>query len=370
MGVSSEAAVDPGRGSRSRVLAVVASSGLGGGIERFVTGTLERVAEFCDLEVFSPADKSSLSGVLKKLHFVRHLYRKISKTPYDHVMVFHEDLLPVVGAIRRVNRSRFSLSCVYYGIDIWMSSPVDSFIGRRVKHTPIAISSFSAGAVTARLKSIPFVLPPPIPSRWFEQLRLIGVQRVPRANDLPLRVVSVFRLDAAKQKGARLLVQAVAELVAAGFDVELCLAGKGPAPDWLLTLLADKGWARLVESPSDLELAEVYRSSDVMALCSLDGPGSGNDVEGFGTVLAEASLSGLAVIGPGFGGSTDAILDGVTGLFLNDTSVDCIYSRLRAIAEDRDLVTSFGAKGHHWVAGEFSSEAFRERVSSLLAHLL
>ena len=368
-GLSTEKEFDARIVQPFRVLAVVASDGLGGGIERFVDGTLERARYYCDIEVIAPPKGTSLVGIRQKLKFIRLFQRKVRANRFDHVMVFHEDFLPMVATSRKTRRGFPSVSCFYYGIDIWKSSPIERFIGRRVEHTPITISSFAAGAVTTRLGSIPFILPPPIPAQWFDQLCEIGRLRQTRTDESPLRVASIFRLSAAKQKGAHLLVSAVGSLVEAGLDIELCLAGRGPAPDWLVALVAERHWAQIVESPTDQELAQIYQSSDVMALCSLDGPGRGADVEGFGIVLTEASLSGLAVIGPGFGGATDALIDGVTGLYLSDTTEQCVRKCLRALAEDRGLVASFGAHGHRWVAESFSPEVFSERVRALVGQL-
>jgi phosphatidyl-myo-inositol dimannoside synthase len=88
------------------------------------------------------------------------------------------------------------------------------------------------------------------------------------------------------------------------------------------------------------------------------------DVEGFGIVFLEASVSGVPVIGGNSGGTPDAIQDGITGFLVDPNSVDEIAERVIALLEDPSLRVRMGRAGQTWAAG-FSWQAAAEKVWAL-----
>jgi glycosyltransferase involved in cell wall biosynthesis len=96
------------------------------------------------------------------------------------------------------------------------------------------------------------------------------------------------------------------------------------------------------------ELAEEYRSASIFVLAS--------DEEGFGLVVLEAMASGLPIISTRCGGPETLVRPNVTGLL---TAVGDSHDLARAIirlVDDKQLRTTFGAKGRALAVSEFSKE--------------
>lgn len=77
-------------------------------------------------------------------------------------------------------------------------------------------------------------------------------------------------------------------------------------------------------------------------------------VEGFGIALAEASASGLPVVGGRSGGMPDAVLDGKTGLLVDAEDAGAVTAAVRRLLNDHDLARRLGAGGRAAVERYFN----------------
>ena len=87
--------------------------------------------------------------------------------------------------------------------------------------------------------------------------------------------------------------------------------------------------------------------------------------EDFGIVPVEAMASGRPVIAFGKGGATETVIDGVTGTFFHEQSVDALIAaihRCDALAPDPDAMVSRAA--------EFGQDRFMEEMSRFIAAAL
>lgn len=104
------------------------------------------------------------------------------------------------------------------------------------------------------------------------------------------------------------------------------------------------------------ELAHLMQRYAVFALPSLH--------EGLPKVLIEAMASGLICVGTNVPGTSDLIIDGVSGYLVPDTSADAIARGLyRAITEQR---TDFGAAARQQVEAKFSIEKYVHAEAAIL----
>ena len=71
----------------------------------------------------------------------------------------------------------------------------------------------------------------------------------------------------------------------------------------------------------------------------------GQQVEGFGISLIEASASGLPVVGGRSGGVPDAVREGETGLLVDPDDVDVVAAAIRRLLGDPELARRLGAAG-------------------------
>lgn len=91
----------------------------------------------------------------------------------------------------------------------------------------------------------------------------------------------------------------------------------------------------------------------------------GGDNEGFGMVFIEASACGKPVLAGNAGGTGAAVLDGVTGLRVDGTSVESVVTGLTRLLSGQDDVITMGHQGLSRVREEFSWERVAQKTRSL-----
>ncbi|MFQ3670240.1 MAG: glycosyltransferase family 4 protein [Verrucomicrobiia bacterium] len=92
----------------------------------------------------------------------------------------------------------------------------------------------------------------------------------------------------------------------------------------------------------DEELASVYAQCDLYALTPIT---LGRSVEGFGLTFLEAGAHGKAVIGFRSGGVGEAVVDGKTGLLVDEGDLEGLAAGLERLVVDERLRESLGAEG-------------------------
>jgi phosphatidylinositol alpha-1,6-mannosyltransferase len=153
----------------------------------------------------------------------------------------------------------------------------------------------------------------------------------------PIRLLSVSRID--PRKGLRALPQAVATLVADGFNVTLDIVGPtiGLIGDQERDAIRDEARRLDVESrvvlrgavPLDL-LMRLYREYDVFVLPTRPG-------EGVPRVLMEAMANGLPIVTTNVAGIGSLVRDGDNGLLLDDASSSAVSAAIRRLIATPEL---------------------------------
>ncbi len=162
------------------------------------------------------------------------------------------------------------------------------------------------------------------------------------------------------RKGQHILLDAVAELIAEGIDLEVVLAGRGRRERSLRSRARRLGVPVrfVVDAPWD-DLPAIYRSLDLFAMPCMSR-WFGLEVEGLGLVFLEAAASGLAVVAGDSGGSPETVADGVTGLVVRDHRT--LVEALRRLVTAPDLRARMGIVGRARVEAEFTWEAVVDRL--------
>ncbi|MDO7905985.1 glycosyltransferase family 4 protein [Paenibacillus sp. JX-17] len=129
---------------------------------------------------------------------------------------------------------------------------------------------------------------------------------IPHENEVP-QLITVCRLVPAK--GLDVLLKACAELKQKGYDYVLHIIGDGPSRLELESLAKELGiYQETIFYGYTLHPEEFIPFFDIFVLPSR--------AEAFGSVFAEAALSGLALVGTTVGGIPEQIEDGVNGLLV------------------------------------------------------
>lgn len=113
----------------------------------------------------------------------------------------------------------------------------------------------------------------------------------------------------------------------------------------------------------DKELAAVFSAADAFLLTPRR---IGPDVEGFGIVYLEANLAGKPVIAARSGGVSDAVVDGVNGILVEEGDVDAIAAAI-GVLKDSAVRGAMGVRGRERVLREFTWDIAAKKFSAVLA---
>jgi phosphatidylinositol alpha-1,6-mannosyltransferase len=353
------------------ILLLAPSTGAGGGIERYLEAMVEALTD-SGASVHTIAVVNGSGALATSGNKVRFSIRaaaaalRVGRTGRPtQIIVAHPSLAPFAPALRVLAGSPTRPFLLLYGQEVWVPGQALRWLVRARLLEMVAISDFTAGAVVGLGNAR--ILPPGVSNNWFSRLTQVADTRERRSPG-SLRVLTVVRLAEAAKKGVLELAAAVAALRVEGRQVELIIAGSGRLPADIATVAHSlSGGCTVRTSLSDEELAVLYSSVDVVVLATrLSARRRDRSGEGFGFVLVEAQLAGAMVIGPAFGGSAGAYLEGVSGLRPRNESSGELVRLLRWCDGHREEIASMGSAGQQWTQTRFSPNVYRQSVLATL----
>ncbi|HKJ31749.1 MAG TPA: glycosyltransferase family 4 protein [Balneolales bacterium] len=90
------------------------------------------------------------------------------------------------------------------------------------------------------------------------------------------------------------------------------------------------------------------------------------NIEGFGIVYLEANACGKPVIGSRSGGIPDAIVDGETGLLVNEENPDQLAAAIIKLLEDKKLANDMGERGRKRIINETNWDIIAEKIHKIM----
>jgi glycosyltransferase involved in cell wall biosynthesis len=180
------------------------------------------------------------------------------------------------------------------------------------------------------------------------------------------RVLNVLYLgNLIRSKGFLDVLQAVAELVAAGVPLRLDLAGGWGSDDDraaaapLLAALGDRVHLHGPVGPAAKH--DLLRAADVLAFPTY------YEYEGHPFVVLEAMSAALPVVTTPHAALPETVLDGETGLIVAPRDVPALAAALRRLAEDRTLRQRLGAAGRARFLERYTALQWSRRLGQTLA---
>ena len=353
-------ATEKGFDGAKRVLLLAPSRGLGGGIERYL-----ETLQWAIVAQGASCQRIDLSGAGIRAHAImlargKALLRASSEPV--RLIVGHPGLLPVAKLLAR-KPAVCGIWALCYGAEVWSERlrprrMLERSLMRRRDVRVVAISSFTAGVLGVDYSAT--ILPPALSQKWFDTL----VASASSARQTPgFQLVTAFRLEAWEEKGLAQLIEAV---TATGRDdIHLTICGSGNPPQDLLRLLEDQRWCTLQVDPTDSELARQLAAADVVVLATRTSSQHASG-EGFGLVLLEAQVAGTAVIAPAHGGSSDAYVEGVTGVAPTDETAEALGRVLDELLRNPARLAWMGKCAADWAREAFAPERYAELVARRL----
>lgn len=136
------------------------------------------------------------------------------------------------------------------------------------------------------------------------------------------------------------------------------IVGEGPMESTLRSMVATLGLDKHVifhGAVSDDERQRLYQQSHVFVMPVSHDP---IDKEGFGLVFIEAAAAGLPSITTAIEGVDEAVLDGQTGVLLQDQNEQALANAIRGFAQDHSWREALGAAAKEHAKGFTCTEQF------------
>ena len=178
-------------------------------------------------------------------------------------------------------------------------------------------------------------------------------------------ILSVGRL--AEKKGIRHLISAMPSILKKYKDAKLLIVGDGPEKGRLESQVAELSLKHNVifsGRVSNRDIASYYSSADVFVLPSIVT--ASGDTEGLGVVLLEALASGTPVVASNVGGVTDIIINGKTGLTVEQENPEVLASAIMRMLKNRKLAKKLARQGKLHVEQNYSWALVADKFNSLI----
>jgi glycosyltransferase involved in cell wall biosynthesis len=189
----------------------------------------------------------------------------------------------------------------------------------------------------------------------------------PRPRRSHVRFIQVSRIVAWKgiEQGLRAFAAVHAKLP----DTRLTFVGDGDQREVMTALAKSLGLEQVVDFTGPLppsRVVEELQQSDVFIHHSLTHHTGW--CEGFGVSLAEAAAMELPVIATNSGGIPDQVLDGQTGLLVEERDVEAMSRAMLNLAESADRRESLGKAGRERMIEHFDAAGQIAKLESALRH--
>jgi len=269
--------------------------------------------------------------------------------------------------------SRIPVACILHGLDLTFPAPLYQRLW--VRHwIPSADRFFPVSRETLRLaveRGIPAACCHTIPNGVDPQGFEANVPReaLERLLNRPLAgrplLLTVGRLI--RRKGVAWFVDQV--LPRLDPAVLYLIVGEGPERGAITAAIARhglQGRALLLGRAAGEVVRKLYGGVDLFIQPNIPVPG---DVEGFGLVVLEASVSGTPVIASRLEGLSDAVTEQENGILVTPGSLEEFCRAIRALLDDDAMRKQLGERARALIATDYSWSAIASRYHDACAEL-
>jgi glycosyltransferase involved in cell wall biosynthesis len=170
-----------------------------------------------------------------------------------------------------------------------------------------------------------------------------------------------------EKKAPYLTVLAFREALLECPEARLTMAGDGPLLDCSKQLSLAVGAAHAIEFAGVIghaAVAGLMKSSRAFLQHSIT-PGDG-DSEGTPVSVLEAAATGLPVIGTDHAGISEAVINGQTGLLVEERDIAGMARHIAALARDPGYATELGGRAREHVGHRYASDRCIARLAAIL----
>lgn len=290
-------------------------------------------------------------------------------------LILLDPALPV-GAVGPYLRHRYGV--VLHGAEVTVPGrlPVSrSALAAVLRPAEIVIAAGgypAAEAVHAARRDLPVVVVPPgVDTVRFRPLDADAKRAARERLGLdPDGLIILGQSRLVPRKGFDVLLRAAAQLVPRRPNLQVVIGGSGRDRERLETVAKEVGApVRFLGRVPDADLADVFGAADVFAMLCRNRWG-GLEQEGFGIVFAEAAAAGVPQVAGRSGGAHEAVIDGQTGLIVdNPRNVNAVSDALARLLDDPDLRRRMGDAARTRAASSLTYDGLADRLNRALQEL-
>jgi phosphatidylinositol alpha-1,6-mannosyltransferase len=257
-----------------------------------------------------------------------------------------------------------------HGFEYWLSLAPGAHTLMRYATSRASRVAVMCSACIA--KTVRTAVPDPVPvsvlypgadvDRFHPALDAAGVRASLAIDGRPV-VVCVSRLVG--RKGQDVLIRAMPAIRARVPDATLVIVGGGPYEPALRAMADGVDGVVFTGQVPEEELPRYYAVGDVFAMPCRSRLG-GLEVEGWGNVFIEAAACGKPVVVGDSGGARESLVDGVTGILVDGSSVDEVADAVASLLGDPALASAMGAAGRERVLRDHRWPDIAERLAGWL----
>jgi phosphatidylinositol alpha-1,6-mannosyltransferase len=174
-------------------------------------------------------------------------------------------------------------------------------------------------------------------------------------------ILTVARL--VPRKGHEMVLRSIKPLLKHFPDMQYLIVGDGPGRAQLESIVKCLDMQRNVQFVGNVahqQLGDYYRAADVFVMTNKTEPGG--DIESFGMVFIEAGACGKPVIGGKSGGTSEAIVHGVTGFLCTPEDQAQVTRAIEMLLRNPELAKKMGMAGYQRAVDKFDWESRAERL--------
>ena len=179
-----------------------------------------------------------------------------------------------------------------------------------------------------------------------------------------VKLISVGRL--VTFKGFKFAIEAVKLLVEGGLKVKYTIVGEGKLFDALqkqIDALKLENYVSLVGEKSQDEIKHLLTTNDVYLMSSITDPTGRCETQG--VVTAEAQAMGLPVVAFNNGGVPYTIIDGKTGVLVNEKDIESYAKAIKSLIENKKSYQLMSKSAIQFASSKFSNTLMTQRFMAL-----
>lgn len=293
--------------------------------------------------------------LLKWLPSLLTIYKKLKSDQYDHVII--GQILPLGIAVVWLSKIlKFKFTVVLHGMDIALAikTPRKQRQTRKIllaankivantEYTASLAKNFMEGEINGKV----FIVNPGIDSTEIINFTTEEITEFKKKNGLENKFILLTIGRLVKRKGVDRIILALTSLNKLLPKLTYVILGGGPDEAYLRGLAnsTSSNFAQHIIFTGVLTGRDKWlwlAACDAFIMTARDDDG---DVESFGIVYLEAGLYKKPVIASNVGGVVEAVVDGVTGIMVDQKNTDEIAEAISYLFSNPEICKKLGEQG-------------------------